>query len=812
VTIVEQTEPGSFRGGPSRERPPHLRSTFVGRQRDLEALRALLLNPSVRLVTISGPSGVGKSRLATQLADTLDDSAFESVLFLPLATVTEPDRVLLALARLIDVRDDVESSLLAGIREQLRGRRTLIILDNFEHLIGASVILTELLSCCDDLTLLVTSRIPLRITAEHEYLLGPLPLPKVHEVHLTDSLLENEAVALFVSRARAVSPAFALTEENAPSITEICRRLDGLPLAIELAAARIKILSPQALLARLSNRLQLLTGGPRDVPARLQTMRDAIAWSYDLLSPEQRAVFRHVSVFSGGFSLEAATTLESFASNGKAIASADSVHNRLPATDLFDALALLVDNSIVLSDRDAQPEPRFVILETIREYGLEQLDRHDELETYRSRQAAISLQLALTAQEHLWGPRSREWLARLEQEHDNLRAALNWALDNDPSMALKMVANLWWFWQTRGFLTEGRDWIRRALQVATEAPSANVIDSMLGGGFLAVMQGDPQSALALQATGLRLATESSDQLRVGQMHYLSSFALGGSGEHARAVEFAEQALELMQACNCDRWIPFALNRLGIELSEVGEEERGLALFQDAHDLWLEQGNEWGIVTALVNLALGARNRGEYHKAVESLVSCLPLAYRQGDTWGVAETCHALAGLSALLGDPVMAARFQGARDRVKLQIGLKLQRYIDPVLRDGPGLEGVIGSEQFNQAIAEGHSASIDDLIGWGTTLLTTSSAGGHAPESVRPSRRSPAQVVPAAELPDPPLSARELEVLRLMADGLSSREIGERLFISPRTATTHVGNIFAKLDVDSRASAVTKAFRLGLV
>jgi non-specific serine/threonine protein kinase len=789
--------------------PVYLRSTFFGRQDDMAALSAMLADPTVRLITITGPSGVGKSRLAAQLYLDARVDFPDGAVFVSLSTARDPELVLPYLAKALELRDDRDTPVLDQLQQRLDGRRMLLVLDGFEQVLGASRAITELLGRVAGPVVLVTSRAPLRITAEHEYLLSPLQLPPATGKRTPELLMQNNAVALFVDRARAVRNTFELTEENADAVAEVCRRLDGLPLAIELAAARTKILSPQALLSRLSNRLQLLTGGPRDVPPRLQSMRDAVAWSYDLLSPEHRAVFRHISVFSGGFGLDEASAVEG-------ITDPEDGTDRPGGGDpleLFEAIASLVDSSMVLADRSSESEARFIVLETMREFGLEQLEAEGESERYRRRHAFAFLRLASVADTKVWGPDSYRWINRLQREHDNLRAALDWALQHEPTVALQLAGKLWWFWQTRGHLSEGRNWIRRALQAAPDEPTNDRLQASFGGGFLAVMQGDPLAALPYleQCRVIAAGLGEVDAEAEGQLRFMESFVLGGKGDHQEAAVAARTSLQNFEESCATQRIPFAHNRLGIELAAIGENEESETHFRQALEQWRAAGFEWGEVTALINLAIAARNRGDYAQAVSDLALCLEPAHRQGDPWGEAETRLTMAGLAALLGEPTMATRFQASAERIQQSIGLRLQEYIDPSLPDSAAIEAKLQDPDFAAAWTEGQYAPMDQLVAWAAELKQLA-VSGRRPQPAQSA--APAPLPAASRFPGSPsiLSPRELEVLRLMAEGLSSREIGDRLFISPRTATTHVANIFAKLDVDSRASAVTAGFRLGLI
>ena len=787
-----------WNGGDDAGEPVYLRSSFFGRESDMAALETMFANPAVRAITITGPSGAGKSRLAAQFYLHARNSFPDGAVFVALSTVDDPELVLPFLAKALALRDDLDIPVLDRLQQRLDGARILLVLDGFEQVLEASRAITEFLGRVRGPVVLITSRAPLRISAEREYLLAPLALPPANQPATLETLKANPAIALFVDRARAVRNTFELTEDNAETVAEICRRLDGLPLAIELAAARTKVLSSQALLARLANRLQLLTGGPRDVPPRLQSMRDAIAWSYDLLSPEDQAVFRHLCVFAGGFGLDAATAIE-------------RPDNGDDPAELFEAIASLVDSSMILADRSIEPEVRFVILDTLRDFGLEQLEIADDVDHYRQLHANFFLRLAQEADQHLWGPNSYVWIERLKREHDNLRLALEWSLAHDPTTALQFAGRLWWFWQTRGYLGEGRAWIQRAMDAVPFEATDHRLQAAFGGGFLAVMQGDPLAATPYLAQCREIVEgmDAHDPETTGQLAFMESFILGGQGEHQAAVAAAHRALADFERAGAQARIPFAHNRLGIELSAIGEHASGEEQFRHALQCWRDQGFEWGEVTALINLAIAERNRGDYVQATADLTACLEPAHRQGDPWGEVETRSTMAGLAALLDNRIISIRFQAAAERIRQSIGLRLQDYIDPAQPNNAPLEERMKDPSFATAWAEGQAASIDQLVEWAKELQHAAATGKPAAAAAPPAPLPVASRFPGS---GNILSPRELEVLRLMAEGLSSREIGERLFISPRTATTHVANIFSKLGVESRASAVATGFRLGLI
>ncbi len=788
--------------------PPVPLTPLVGRQSAAATIADLLRNNDVRLVTLIGPGGVGKTRLALHVLIERDLAAAfaDGTIFVSLASVSDPALVLPTIAQAIALRDSGDRSLLDRLRDVLGDRRLLLVLDNVEQVVGAGPEIASLLADCPGVRVLATGRVPLRISGEHEFLVPPLALPDLDHLPAVSDLATTEAVELFVQRAQAVRPDFALTNANAAAVAGICARLDGLPLAIELAAARVKVLSPSALLARLTNRLQVLTGGARDLPDRLRTMRGAITWSHDLLSADEQTLFRHLAAFVGGCTLEAAEAVCGAAND------AETNDSCPPLPDILDGLASLVDKSLLRQEDGPGGEPRFRMLETIQEYGLERLAASGEEAAVRRRHAAWCLALAEQADPALVGPDQDFWMDRLETEHGNLRAALGWVMETgDAETGLRLTGALWWFWQIRGYLGEGRAWLDRAITLGRRTNGGAGISSLpgvralVGASMLAGLQQDDEEATALAEEALAVARQIGDQEGIARALFVRSFAAGGRGDQAAASADAAAALDLFRDLGDAHWIAFALNRLGIETYEQGDLTAAAGRYEEALDRWRRIGNSWGIATALTNLGLVARADGDDQLAAERYQEALVLCWRQRDQWGLVELLVALADIASLQGradQTELAARLLGAADTVRMRAGLILQPYMRANAdRAEAALRARMGDGGYRTAWNAGREMPLAEAI-VAASAVASSPLAGRSHGAGGASRG----VTPLAEAVE--LTSRERDVLRLLVDGRSSREIAAELFISHRTVTTHVTNLLAKLGVDSRAAAVAFAFQ----
>lgn len=623
---------------PLRAHLPSEPTSFIGREDVVERIRQRLIADDTRLLTLTGPGGTGKTRLALRAAAELSEAFPDGVWFVPLAAVTQPTMVPAAMAAALGVRETPGESIEVTLRGYLQSKELLLVLDNFEHVIDAAPVIASLLANAPGVRVLATSRAPLRISGEHEVAVPPLELPGEGDDVSLEVSADSEAVRLFVERARAVRPDFALTAENMAAVVAICRRLDGLPLAIELAAARIRLLPPEAILSRLDSRLTLLTGGARDLPERQQTLRAAIAWSYDLLEPGEQALFRRLAVFAGGWTLEEA----------EAIGAAAPVLE----TPVIDSLEILSDNSLIRQLEDLRQtrayDPRFTMLQTIRDFGLEQLAASGEAAAVRAAHAEIFHQLAVDAESQLTGRDAVAWLDRLDVDRDNLRGALAWLREQrDSNRALGMAAALWRFWWLRGYFREGRDQLESVLAAATDSDDPRSRAAALdGAGVLAETQGDYAQAEALHLQALELSRHADHAAGVARALGNLGVVAFDRGEVAHALAHLEESLRLAQEIGDRQMTATALNDLGRVAHTQGDLALAETYFQESLDQRREFAGESEIARSLHNLGVLVLDRQDFRRARGLFAESLELYRAAGDRWGAA---GALIGLAEAMG-------------------------------------------------------------------------------------------------------------------------------------------------------------------
>ncbi len=853
-------------------------TSLVGRERETAVACTLLRRPGVCLLTLTGTGGVGKTRLALQMAYELHEDFANGICFVSLAPLNDSDLVIPAIAQALGLAEKADQSPLTQLKIYLQDKHLLLLLDNFEQVAEAATHLVELLQSCPHLKALVTSRALLHVRGAYEFFVPPLTLPDLKRLPDSEVLSQNEAIALFVQRAQAIKHDFQINDINAGFIAEVCVQLDGLPLAIELAAARIRLFSPQKLLERLEHRLQVLTGGADDLPERQQTLHNTLQWSYDLLDADEQRLFRWLSLFVGGCTLEAIEAI------------AHTLGGR--TTHVLDGVTSLLNNHLLYYQEQSDGESRLMMLETIHEYGLDTLAESGEMEEAQQAHVAYYLTLAEKSDLELRSVRQPEWLARLKREYENLRAALKWTQDNRKfELGLRLAGALGLFWYMRGYLSEGRAWLEELLScdsnggyvVSTDirakalnsvgmlvaeqgdyGRAALLVEESMGlfqalgdkrgraaalniRGIVAKLQGNYTYSVTLYEESLSLQREMDNKRGIAvalnnlaaisqeQGNYKRALELGEEslaikresgdkhsiaqslvnlgdlarkrGDAARASLLVEESLQLFRELEDTRGIALALNNLGEVERDLGSYAHAAEVLETSIVLYRELGNKWGIALALCSLGDVILAIGELDRAKAIYRESLALYQVENNTVGMIACLNGMAGVAAAQGEPLLAARVWGIaetqRSAVGVPISLGEHAHYERLVTVARGL---IGERAFASAWAEGCTMTLEQAFAMLEYIPLAASL-------IPPGPQVTAVLKPSLSLTYPKdLTTREVEVLQLLAAGLTSAQIAAQLVISLLTVNTHVRSIYSKLGVTSRSAATRYAIEHKLV
>jgi predicted ATPase/DNA-binding CsgD family transcriptional regulator len=758
-------------------------TTFIGREREIAEVTRLLT--TTRLLTLTGAGGCGKTRLALQVAAALVDAYPNGVWFVELAALADPALVPRTTAAVFGVPETGTRPVLDSLMAWLGPRRILMVLDNCEHVVTAAAELVDaLLRRCPGLHVLATSREALGSAGETTWrvpsLSAPPPDPGGRPL---DDVIRFEAVQLFVDRARAALPGFAVTSQNAPAVAEICRRLDGIPLAIELAAARVRVFTVEQIAARLDDRFRLLTAGQRTAMPRHQTLRATVDWSHYLLSDPERALLRRLSVFAGGWSFEAA----------EAVGAGDGIQ----AHAVLDLLAQLVEKSLVLAE-EQQGAVRYRMLETIRQYAREKLVEAGEDERTRDRHLAHFLRLAEEAEPTVRGTQDAAVLARLEAEYDNLRAALEWSLTpgRPAEAALRLSGALAWFWWLRGYHDEGCRFLARALAGPPQRSAARM-KVLHGAGWLVHHRRDSDTARALLHESLAIARERDDRWMVAWVLHALGRVAYFDNDPATARALGEESLSIAEAVGDEWLIAWALHLLGLAAHIAVDYPTAWAYYERSLALRRRLGYREGIAIVLLLMGVVAVRQGWFAEAETRYRESLAIMRELGGAWNQSMQLAVFSHLAATHGQPVRAARLAGALAARSEVHHTPLIPLSEALFEEGQAIaRSALGEAAYAAARAEGHALSLEESVAEALAVEVASPAA------------------PTITTPDAPfgsLTAAELQVLRLLARGRTTKEIAEELVLAVSTVDRHLTHIYQKLGVRNRAEAVAFALTHGL-
>ncbi|MBI5029157.1 MAG: AAA family ATPase [Chloroflexi bacterium] len=754
-------------------------TSFIGREREIAEVKRLL--GATRLLTLTGSGGAGKTRLALQVASQLIEQYAHGTWFVDLAPLNDSTLVPQAIASVFDLRQSADVPVIAVLTDYLRSKNLLLVLDNCEHLIvSCAQVADSLLRHCPNLSILATSREPLGIGGEFSFRVPSLLLPDSLAARI-ELIAQSEAIKLFNERATATHHDFKLTNQNVSTIAQICQRLDGMPLAIELAAARTRSLSVEQIVARLDDRFRLLTTGSRTAPTRQQTLREAMDWSYDLLSEQERILFRRLSVFAGGLTLQVA----------ESICLGDGIDPR----EMLDLLSSLVDKSLVmLSQYDEGAEVSYRLLETIRQYAHARMDEAGESTEIRNRHLDYFLELAREAGQQLRGVNQMQWLRRFDMERDNLRAAMKWTIEsNQTEKALSLAASLGRFWRMRSEFTEGRLWFERifALTDIHQYPCA-CASALVAQATLVWLQTSPTNALARSyfERALAIARANGDKSNCAfALDFMGLITSMVEQDHATAGAYLEESRMLFQEIG-DRWgLAQAIWHLGFVAEEREDKANALELCEQSLAIFRECGDQHPQSVLLQIIGRLLWEKGERARGIALVRQALVLAQRIDSKFEIANALYSLS--KRLQDDPARTVRLLMASRGVYESIGsIKGNVFNQHLL----ALRAQLGDAEYASACEEGRAMTLEQAIEYALAEKTT------APSPISSSH-------------DPKvLTPREVDVLRLVAEGLSDAQIAEKLVISVRTVNTHLSSIYSKLGVKSRSAATRYALDHNLV